>query len=266
MTRLNVVRTAAVAVLCGAALLAPQAASATVESPIADGRLPADIGAGGGNAQPHQGGDDTITGTQIADVITAGLPVARVISARRLAASQRLPAHADRLYRAAWTLCGSPHDAEDLVQETFARVLARPRRLHGDHELPYLLTALRNTYLTALRTQGRRPDTVELPTDESETMRSALADPEVAFEQRELLTTIAALPDDLRQALIAVDLIGLSYREAGRLLGVREATITTRLYRARQRIARTLSSTPAPAHNSRPSPCVEATRHTEAAT
>ena len=33
----------------------------------------------------------------------------------------------DRLYRAAWALCGSHVDAEDLVQEAFARVLARPR-------------------------------------------------------------------------------------------------------------------------------------------
>jgi RNA polymerase sigma-70 factor, ECF subfamily len=242
-------------VLCAAALLAPQAASGSVESRIVDGRPPAGIVGGGGNAQPPQGGD-TITGTQVAEAITAGLPVARVMSARRLAASQRLPAHVDRLNRAAWALCGSPHDAEDLVQETFARVLARPRRLRRDDELPYLLKALRNTYLTGLRTQRRRPDTVELPADESRTMRSALADPEMALEQRELLETIAALPDDYRQAVIAVDLVGLSYHEAGRLLGVREATITTRLYRARQRIARTLSTPSDPAHDSRPSPCV----------
>ena len=64
-----------------------------------------------------------------------------------------------------------------------------------------------------------------------------LADPEMALEQRELLEAIAALPDEFRQAVIAIDLVGLSYHEAGRLLGVREATITTRLYRARQRIA-----------------------------
>jgi RNA polymerase sigma-70 factor, ECF subfamily len=254
MTRLNFVRAAAAAVLCGAALLAPQAASATVESPIVVGGPPAGIGGGGGNAQPPQGGGHTITVSQVAHVITAGVPVAKVISARRLAASQRLPAHVDRLYRAAWALCGSPHDAEDLVQETFTRVLARPRRLRRDDELPYLLTTLRNTYLTGLRTQGRRPETVELPADESQTMRSALADPQVALEQRELLATIAALPDDFRQALIAVDVVGLSYREAGRLLGVREATVTTRLYRARQRIARTLSTAPALAGDGRPAP------------
>ena len=36
--------------------------------------------------------------------------------------------HFDRLLRAAWALCGSREDAEDLVQDTYARVLARPRR------------------------------------------------------------------------------------------------------------------------------------------
>jgi RNA polymerase sigma-70 factor, ECF subfamily len=240
MKRRSFLRAAGVPVLCATALLAPQGASATVESQVVAGEPAADI-RGGGPAQPRQGGNDTGTGRQVADVLTAGLPVARVISARRLAASQRLPEQLDRLYRAAWALCGSSHDAEDLVQETFARVLARPRRLRRDDELSYLLQALRNTYLTGLRTRGRRPHTVELPAEASEILRSPRAEPEAAFEQRELLATIAALPPDFRDALIAVDLVGLSYGEAGRLLGVREATITTRLYRARQRVAHNLT-------------------------
>jgi RNA polymerase sigma-70 factor (ECF subfamily) len=206
------------------------------------GGLLADIEGVGGSAHLPQTRDDTIGPGQVANAIAGGLPVARVISARRLAASQRLPDQVERLYRAAWALCGSPHEADDLVQETFARVLARPRRLHRTDELPYLLGALRNTHLTAVRTQQRRPSTVELPAEESETMRSALADPETALEQQELLATIAALPTEFRQALIAVDLVGLSYREAGELLGAREATITTRLYRARRLVARTVST------------------------
>jgi RNA polymerase sigma-70 factor (ECF subfamily) len=241
MRRLKLVRVAVLA-LCAAALIAPQAVSATTESQIGVGGLSADTGGVGGTAHLLQNGNDTITAGQVANVIAGGLPVARVISARRLAASQHLPHQMDRLQRAARALCGSPDDAEDLVQETFARVLARPRRLHSGDELPYLLGALRNTHRTALRTQQRRPSTVELPAEESETMRSALAEPERALEQQELLATIAALPDDFRQALIAVDVVGLSYREAGRLLGVREATITTRLHRARRLIARTLSN------------------------
>jgi RNA polymerase sigma-70 factor (ECF subfamily) len=51
---------------------------------------------------------------------------------------------------------------------------------------------------------------------------------------------IAELPADFREALVAIDVLGLSYREASRALRVREATITTRLYRARQRVAHEL--------------------------
>ena len=54
--------------------------------------------------------------------------------------------HLDRLYRAAWALCGSREDAEDLVQETYARVLAKKRVIASvEDALPYLLTVLRNT-------------------------------------------------------------------------------------------------------------------------
>ena len=48
---------------------------------------------------------------------------------------QRLPDHIDRLYRAAWALCGSREDAEDLVQETFVNVLKRPRLLRDSNEI-----------------------------------------------------------------------------------------------------------------------------------
>jgi RNA polymerase sigma-70 factor (ECF subfamily) len=71
-------------------------------------------------------------------------------------------------------------------------------------------------------------------------MQSSLAPPDVAFEQREALAAIAALPEEFRSALVAVDIVGLSHQEAARMLGTREATIATRLFRARQRVARTL--------------------------
>ena len=64
---------------------------------------------------------------------------------------------------------------------------------------------------------------------------------EASVEAAELYAAIFVLPDDFREALVAIDLVGLSYREAARALGVREATITTRLYRARQRVAHALA-------------------------
>ncbi|HVR05316.1 MAG TPA: RNA polymerase sigma factor [Solirubrobacteraceae bacterium] len=154
---------------------------------------------------------------------------------------QSLPQHVDRLYRAAWALCGSREDAEDLVQETFARVLSRPRVLQGDDELYYLLRVLRNTFLTSRRTASRRPLTVATLEEVIAPDPQPLGQPERALEIQEVYETIATLPEDFRLALVAVDVLGLSYREAARALHVREATITTRLFRARKQVAKVLT-------------------------
>jgi RNA polymerase sigma-70 factor (ECF subfamily) len=152
-----------------------------------------------------------------------------------------LSQHVDRLYRSAWALCGSREDAEDLVQETFARVLARPRVLSGDGELYYLMRVLRNTFLTNLRTASRRPATVATLEEADVADSRQLGQPERALEIQEVYATIATLPEDQRLALVAVDVLGLSYKEAARALRVREATITTRLFRARNRVAKQLA-------------------------
>jgi RNA polymerase sigma-70 factor (ECF subfamily) len=154
---------------------------------------------------------------------------------------QSLTQHVDRLYRAAWALCGSREDAEDLVQETFARVLSRPRVLHGDDELYYLMRVLRNTFLTSLRTASRRPVTAATLEDVVAADPKPTNRPEQAFEVQEIYATIAKLPDSFRLALVAVDVLGLSYREAARALQVREATLTTRLFRARKQVAERLT-------------------------
>jgi RNA polymerase sigma-70 factor (ECF subfamily) len=156
-----------------------------------------------------------------------------------------LSQHVDRLYRAAWGLCGSREDAEDLVQETFARVLSRPRVLHGDDDLYYLMRVLRNTFLTSRRTAARRPVTVATLEDVVSADTKPMGRPEQALEIKEVYETIAELPEDFRLALVAVDVLGLSYREAARALRVREATITTRLFRARKQVSARLASEPA---------------------
>jgi RNA polymerase sigma-70 factor, ECF subfamily len=153
--------------------------------------------------------------------------------------------HVDRLYRAAWALCGSREDAEDLVQETFARVLQRPRVLTGDDELYYLMRVLRNTFLTSRRTAGRRPQTVATLEDVVAADPRPMGQPEHALEMQEVYATIAELPEDFRMALVAVDVLGLSYREASRALRVRESTVTTRLFRARKQVAGRLLPEPA---------------------
>jgi RNA polymerase sigma-70 factor, ECF subfamily len=148
--------------------------------------------------------------------------------------------HIDRLFRAAWSLCGSREEAEDLVQETFARVLRKPRLLRSEDDVGYLLRVLRNTFFSQRRTAARRPQTTPLPDDLDLMEDRSAAQPEARVESAELYAAISALPDDFRDALIAIDVVGLSYREAAHALKVREATITTRLHRARQRVAGTL--------------------------
>jgi len=147
--------------------------------------------------------------------------------------------HLPRLYRAARAWTRSREEAEDLVQETYARVLARPRFLREEDEVGYLLRALRNTLISQRRTEGRRPVTTEFVEDLARGHGGD--DPAETVETRRVYAAIAELADEFREALVAVDIVGLSYQEAARALGVPEGTLTSRLFRARDRVASRMS-------------------------
>jgi len=163
--------------------------------------------------------------------------------AERVLDPHTLGDHVDRLFRVAWAMCGSRDEAEDLVQDTFARVLARPRVLrHGD-DIGYLLRTMRNLFADQRRAASRRPRPAYAELESFElASRRADCDPEAALEANEVFASIAALPPEFRDVIIAVDVVGLSYAEAGRLLRVRETTITNRVFRARRRIVTSLSA------------------------
>jgi RNA polymerase sigma-70 factor, ECF subfamily len=150
----------------------------------------------------------------------------------------RLGDHLDRLYRAAWGLAGSREDAEDLVQATYAHVLSRPRLLRNDDDLGYLLRALRNTFLTQKRTASRRLRPDPLPEQLDLVADPHSREPHAALEAGELYAAVAALPDDFRDVLVAVDITGLSYKETAQALRVPVGTVMSRLYRARQQVVR----------------------------
>ena len=88
--------------------------------------------------------------------------------------------------------------------------------------------------MSRARARDRRPQTTELGERPEHRTRW---DPGASDEVAALFDAIGELPRDFREALVAIDLIGLSYREAARALRVREATITTRVHRARLRVA-----------------------------
>src|SRR4051812_42952903 len=145
--------------------------------------------------------------------------------------------HIDRLFRAAWALCGSREDAEDLVQETYERVLRRPRFIRREDDLAYLYRTLRHTHFNARRTASRRPQVAAQLDDLQPASTRADVQPEQAADSRFVLEAIAALPQAMRDVLVAVDVVGLSYAEAGKALGVHENTIPSRLARARLKVA-----------------------------
>jgi RNA polymerase sigma-70 factor (ECF subfamily) len=148
----------------------------------------------------------------------------------------RLGDHIDRLYRAACALTGNRLAADDLVQETYARVLAKPRLLKNDDDLGYLIRTMRNIFLDQRRQAARRATDPVDPEDLERVEQHGGAGPAQAAEQRELMAMIAALPEEFRDVLVAVDVAGLSYKEASGALGVPEGTVMSRLYRARKRV------------------------------
>ena len=151
--------------------------------------------------------------------------------------------HIDRLYRAAVGLCGSHADAEDLVQETYVQVLRKPRLLRSDDDIGYLMRVLRNTFYSRYRSEARRPR--DSPLDEHEELVEGrpLAQPAAAAETAEVIAAVAALPGPFRETVAAVDLAGLSYKEAARALRTREGTVMSRLSRGREQVADALGYT-----------------------
>ena len=151
--------------------------------------------------------------------------------------ANRLGDHLDRLYRAALGMTGSPADAEDLVQDVCVRVLAKPRMVSNGDDLGYLLRVLRNTFISNRRALARRPAQATAPEDMERFESRNSSDPERAFEARQLYARIAELPEHQRDVLVAVDLLGLSYKEAAATMDVPTGTIMSRLFRARQALA-----------------------------
>src|SRR4051795_13016505 len=120
-----------------------------------------------------------------------------------------LPLHLDSLRRAARGLTRSHHDAEDLVQETLVRVLARPREIGPAGAGPYLHQALRNTHVSTLRSRDRRPVLAPLEPEDSRLVAPAARPPGGILPPREPIAAIGALPRAQREVVAAVDVAGL---------------------------------------------------------
>jgi RNA polymerase sigma-70 factor (ECF subfamily) len=99
----------------------------------------------------------------------------------------------------------------------------------------YLMIALRNTFLTS----RRRKKLATVPVDDVayELTDRRMPTPEDALLTRDVLDCVTALPPKLRDVITAVDVVGLSYREAADAIGLPLGTVMSRLHRARARVA-----------------------------
>jgi RNA polymerase sigma-70 factor, ECF subfamily len=156
---------------------------------------------------------------------------------RTLAAEDAVD-HLDRLYRLAWSLTGSRDLAEDATQETYLRVLARPRRVRPGRDFQYLAQTLRNVVNDHWRAEKRRP---VIAGDLEQSFEARDGDPEEAVFAGEVYAAVASLPEPLRDVVAAVDVAGMRYGEAARTLRIPVGTVMSRLHRARAKLADVLA-------------------------
>jgi RNA polymerase sigma-70 factor (ECF subfamily) len=142
----------------------------------------------------------------------------------------------DQLYNFAHWLTGAQADAEDLVQETYARALKGFGSFAAGTDLrAWMYRILRNTFLTSRSgLAAKRTTAIE---DDAELVSPELT-PELLLLREEgkatVLSALAALPVDSREVLLLFEMEEMSYREIAEVLGVPIGTVMSRLSRARK--------------------------------
>jgi RNA polymerase sigma-70 factor (ECF subfamily) len=156
--------------------------------------------------------------------------------------------HLDALYHTALRLTRNRAEAEDVVQEAFLRAFRSFHRFNpGTNCRAWLFTILRNVFLNRVRTQGREVLEADMGgLDQVEVTADARADrnPEEQFLQTMLHgdvdRALTTLPLAFREAVMLVDIEGLTYREVAEVVGCPVGTVMSRLSRGRALLRRAL--------------------------
>jgi len=135
-------------------------------------------------------------------------------------------------------MCREREAADDLVQNTVLAALDKQAQFEtGTNLKAWLFTIMRNRFYSDMRSQRRRPITIE---DVESTSVEAVDNPEAALELRELSSALWKLSAQSREALILVGAGGFSYEEAARLCDCSVGTLKARVSRARKLLSETL--------------------------
>jgi RNA polymerase sigma-70 factor (ECF subfamily) len=150
--------------------------------------------------------------------------------------------HLDHLYRVAFHLARDPSDAEDLVQETFARALAARGQFDpGTNMKGWLTKILHNFFVDHYRRSKRWisvNDGMQPPSEDWNPLPDLDPGPESHALRKELDDQVAnvlrRIPDEFRAPIVLVDIGDFSYDEAAAILSCPVGTIRSRLSRGRK--------------------------------
>jgi RNA polymerase sigma-70 factor (ECF subfamily) len=154
---------------------------------------------------------------------------------------------ADQVYRVARRFVSTREEAEDLVQETYARAFRSWQSYTpGTNLRAWLLRILTNLNTDRGRRLQRRPD--ETPLEESDyylANRMAQSGGEQVLDQERvverlsqdsIVTALSSLPDDFRDVVVLVDIGDFSYADAAQILDIPLGTVMSRLHRGRRQL------------------------------
>ena len=163
---------------------------------------------------------------------------------------QLMRAHEGRMYAVSLRMCGNREDALDCTQEAMLRIYRAIKTFKGQSSFAtWVYRITMNTCLDELRRRKVRVsssldallDTGFSPTDEDDTPeRHAMA----SEQRRGLEQAIAALPEDMRSAIVLRDVQGFTYEEIATILSANVGTIKSRISRGREKLRETLLKQP----------------------